>query len=289
MRNNVKSKLKDNDNSFEAIEKENNNHLKEFEEFLEKRNYREKVIEEHISRVDYYINYFLMLGVPKHMEKGCSFDAVNFINDKVNSNVIPPSVHNIDFFLGSIRLFYECMLERKYISKKVFNEFVRDIKECKDEMVEDYYEKNPKEIDIYDVIEAIEMAHGYGEGYININSKETVFLPEDEGLIDEDIEELCYKVEGQYWIKVPEIDDYAIMTNFAHNQKSKAKAEKLLDILHNKKAYRNFKDEIYKMKIEEKYYDYYDSVVAECAQNWLDENLEPNDYEDYDNVDDDFS
>ena len=49
---------------------------------------------------------------------------------------MPASVHNIDFFLASIRLFYECMCEKKLISKEQLKEFNEDIKNCKDEFFE---------------------------------------------------------------------------------------------------------------------------------------------------------
>ena len=262
------------EDSYEDIMEENNKYLEEFRKFLEKRNYRENTIEEHINRVEYYINDYLMWGIPKHMQEGCSFDVVNFIEGRVNEKVIPASVHNIGFFLASIRLFYECMCDKKLISKEQLKEFNNDIKNCKDEMIEDYYDKNPKEIDLYDVIETIEQAHEIGEGYINVKTGEKEFIPEDEGVYDGDIEELYEKIDGMNWVKVPEINDHEIMVKFSLSLKNQKQSDELYEILNNRKAYRRFKDAIYDMNIEDKYYDFYNSKIEDLAKDWLEENCD---------------
>jgi len=285
--NNLNMKITKQSESCEDIVKENEKYLEIFKKFLEKRNYREKTIEDHISRVDYYINDYLMWGLPKHMKEGCSLEFVGFIENRVNEKMAPASVHNIDFYLTSINLFYECMVEKKIINRDLYKEFVNYIKNTKDELVEDYYDKNPKKINIYDVIEAIELADGYGTGYINIKTNEKEFVPEDESLYFGDIDELYDKIDGHNWVRVPEINDYEIMTKFVLELDSKEQSEKLYDILHQRKAYRNFKDAIYEMGIEDDYYDYYELQIEKLAENWLKDNV---DYiDEFDDEDDGFS
>ena len=276
---NISISMQGHDDSYVDIMEENNAYLDDFRKFLEKRNYRENVIDEHVGRVEYYINDYLLLGMPKHMQEGCSFDVVGFIEIKVNEKVMPASVHNIDFFLASIRLFYECMCEKKLISKEQLKEFNENIKNCKDEMIEDYYDKNPKEIDLYDVVETIEQAHGFGEGFINVKTGEKEFLPVDEGTYDGDIDDLYSKLDGLNWVKVPEVDDYEIMTRFSLSLKNQKQSDKLYEILHNKKAYKNFKDAIYDMNIEDDYYDFYDSKIEELAKSWLEDNCDKFDFD----------
>ena len=272
---------KNNKESYESILEENNKHLEEYRVFLDKRNYRENIIDKHIDRVEYYIDDYLMCGLPKHMEEGCSLEVLGFIKNRVNEKVIPSSVHNIDFFLASIRLFYECMCEKKLVSKESLKEFNEYIVSFKDEMIEDYYDKNPKEIDLYDVIETIEEAHSYGEGYINVKTGEKAFVPEDESLYIGDIDELYDKLDGPNWVMAPNINDYEIMTSFSLSLKDQNQSNKLYEILHNKKAYRNFKDAIYDMGIEDDYYDFYESKVEELAEDWLEDNIDKIDFDEH--------
>ncbi len=267
---------------YEKIIKKNNLYLEEFRDFLIKRNYRESIIDKHISRVVYYINHYLMHGIPKNMEDGCGLDVMSFIEDCVNRKHFPASVHNIDFYLVSISLFYECMCEKGRISKNVLKEFKKDITSFKDELVEDYYDCNPKEIDIYDVIEAIEMANGYGTAYMNIKTGEKVFIPEEESLYDGDLDELYDRIDTPNWVEIPEIKDYKIMMNFASQVKDKNISNTLIGILKNKHSYRNFKNAIFDMNIEDEYYDYYDEQIYQIAEDWLDENCVNELIDDYD-------
>ena len=267
--------------SFDVIIEKNKKYLNMFEKFLAKRNYREKTIEKHLSRVDYYINDYLMWGIPKHMEKGCSTEIVGFIEYKVNEKVIPASVHNIDFFLSSISLFYECMCEHRIIKRDQFEEFKRDIRELKDEMVEDYYDKNPKKIEMFDVVDAIETGHDVGEAYMNNKTGEVEYI-EQEYFFREEYDEKYEKLEGLNWVKLPEFRDYDIMKGFALQLSDNNKSEKLLNILHNKKAYRNFKNEIYEMDVENDYYDFYQLYIEQLARQWLEENTDESDEDMFD-------
>lgn len=262
--------------SFDAIIEENEKYLEMFGGFLEKRNYREKTVKKHKSHVDYYINHFLMYGIPKHMEEGCSAAVFGFIISRVNEKVIPASVHNIDYFLASIRLFYECMCEKKLVSRKQFKDFKEVIADLKDEMIEDYYDKHPKKIEVQDVVEAMEMGHDLGNAFMNILTGEVEYVSDFDDS-SEEYDEAYDKIDGPDWVRIPEFRDYDIMTRFALRLDDEKKSEKLLDILHRRKAYRNFKDEIIEMGIENDYYEFHDQYLEQLAKEWIEEYIDESD------------
>jgi len=270
--------------SEEQITEENKKYLDIFEKDLEKQGYKEHTIEEHISNVDFYINDYLIKHLPKPMQDGCSLEVISFIETIVNEIVIPSSVFNIDKFLNSILLFYKCMSESGYVSKQEYEECKKIVNSSRDEMVEDYYDKNPEPITIEKITELIEQSHGFGSAYININTGQSEFVPEDEGFYYGDIDELYARIDGPNWRKLPDFRDYDVMTEFALSLKNQAQSDKLYQILHNKKAYRNFKDAIYGMGIEDEYYDLYNQKIMELAESWMREGI--NDCDEFDDCDD---
>jgi len=259
-----------NEISFDDLIKENEKLLKEFSKYLEGNNYDDISIDEHINRVDAYINHHLCIGTIRKAECGCSNEVFYFINDFVNEKVIPPDVLNIDLFLSSVSLFYKFMVKKNLVSKNDYDEFIKNINSDKDEMIEDYYEKNPKEIDIDEVKNLIETSNTSGDMYLNIYSKEKIFIPSDEVFGDK---EEYDKVDGPNWCCLPHIKDYEIMKDFAYSIDNQNQKNILLDILHNKKAYRRFKDALYDMDLNDEYWAYYDEILYKVASIWMDENL----------------
>jgi len=90
-------------------------------------------------------------------------------------------------------------------------------------------------------------------------------LDEEYNEVDEDI------MLSEDYIRLPEVDEYKIMRNFAFAQKE-VNQNILLDILYRPKAFRNFKDMVHKLGLTKRWYRYRDERLKEIAINWCKEN-----------------
>lgn len=262
---------------YEIIEKENEEYLKIFRKYLHEEGLNEKTINRHINHVDYYINNYLLIGMPQKMEKGCSFDACNFIESYVNERVIPASKNNVNLFSTSILKFYKCMLKNGFVEEKDFDDLKWSLSECKDEMIEDYFMKNPNTIDLNKVIDCIEASGDIETFYLNKYSGEILSVLQDESLMDEEYREEVFDKLDNYdaWIEMPgqnELNEYYIMESFAQNIINNEQRDKLLYVLNGKKPFRRFKDEINYLGIANNYYSYRRDKIEQVAIKWLNNN-----------------
>lgn len=261
---------------YEEIIKENEEYLNIFKDYLTEKGLSEVTIEHHYWHVDYYINHFLMLGIPRKMADGCSYDVVNFIESCVNEKVFPASKSNVNQFSASILKFYKCMLEKGFVSKESYDDLAWAIKECKDEMIDDYYRKNPVIIELDKIIDSIEAAGDLEIYYLNKNSGEIMSVPQDGSFLDEKIlEEMYWKLEMGDWLQIPgqyELHEYNIMESFAESLNNEECKHKLLYVLNGKKPFRRFKDEINYLGIANNYYAYRREKIKEMAIRWLQDN-----------------
>ncbi|MFB4168562.1 UPF0158 family protein [Virgibacillus sp. JSM 102003] len=72
---------------------------------------------------------------------------------------------------------------------------------------------------------------------------------------------------------IPQIksdEAYDSMVRFAKKQETAA-AEKLIDVLNRRKPFRNFKDKIIELGIEDEWYTFEQNDAKEAIFNWLDE------------------
>lgn len=263
---------------YEIIEKENEKYLKIFKKYLEDEGLKKDTIDDHIWHVDYYINHFLMIGIPQKMEKGCSFDVCNFIESYVNEKVIPASKNNVNLFSASILEFYKCMYKNGFVEKEKLDDLKWCLKECKDEMIEDYFQKNPNTIELDKIIDCIEAAGDIENFYLNKYSGEILSVLQDDSCMDEEYRDFVYSKLDMYdtWIEIPgqrELNEYNIMKSFAQNLTNNEQKSKLLYALKAKKPFRMFKDEINYLGIANNYYSYRREKIRLIAIKWL------NDYE----------
>lgn len=262
---------------YEIIEKENNEYLNIFKEDLISKGYNKETIEDHFWHVDAYLNRFLMIGIPTRMNKGCSYDVVNFIKDFVNEKVIPASKNNVKLFSISIRKFYKCMLENGLVEKENYDDLVWALKECNDEMIDDFYFKNPETIDLEKVTDCIESAGDIETYYLHKYRGEILSVLNDDALMDEEEKQEIYDKLDRYddWIEIPgqyELHEYSIMEAFAKSLTNKEHSNKLLYVLNGKKPFRRFKDEINYIGISNSYYNYRHEKAKEIAVKWLQDN-----------------
>ncbi|MFI3326982.1 MAG: UPF0158 family protein [Clostridia bacterium] len=109
--------------------------------------------------------------------------------------------------------------------------------------------------------------------YLNKETGEIVSLCEDASIyqdleLEEEIEfsDKYVRLPSQY-----DIHEYSIMRKFAEMQSPIIKG-KLLEVLSNKKPYRNFKDKINYLGISQNYYSFRTETFRKLAEEWCIEN-----------------
>lgn len=133
-----------------------------------------------------------------------------------------------------------------------------------------------------DIADALEGAMDGWSQYLNTETLEIISLAdEDNGWIgrEEEDEELAEEIEySDKYVRIPnqyEIHEYRIMENFAYEVPNQKHREKLLCALRGRKPYRNFKDEINYLGMEEAYYGYRSLAFYKMAQEWCEKNEIP--------------
>ena len=84
--------------------------------------------------------------------------------------------------------------------------------------------------------------------------------------IEENFEEFI-ALPGKY-----EIDEYNMMEEFVDNLPDGDKKDKLYDAIRGRGAFRRFKDEVYKLGLEQKWYKYRDEAYEMVAIEWCNKN-----------------
>ena len=147
-----------------------------------------------------------------------------------------------------------------------------------------------------DLTEAMDWS---GEGaYLNVDTGNTLVitdsmeyemskyeeLPEDAS--NEDIcdalgwdcdnpEFLAFLRDEGHFLRLPDsydIHEYSIMQNFAQSLSDDAQSNALFNVLTRRKPFRNFKNKVYDLGIEQQWYDYRDARFLEIARNWCIDN-----------------
>ena len=130
-------------------------------------------------------------------------------------------------------------------------------------------------VKLNDVIEAIDFADPEMQYFYSIETEEVLLVWDgmvngktNPGLIEE-IEESIGEyiaLPGQY-----DIDEYSIMEEFVDNLPGGRKREELYDALQGRGAFRRFKDELYELGLEQKWYKYRDQAYEKLARKWCEE------------------
>lgn len=122
---------------WEVIEKENNEALEKFKEYLENKGLKEKTIQSHLNNVEFYLNTYLfrvgLIGYKnafeiEHME---DYFGYFFIRKCMWS-----TPYSVKATLASMKKFNLFMFENKMISKEQYNGFVELVKESKEDWIQ---------------------------------------------------------------------------------------------------------------------------------------------------------
>ena len=129
------------------IRKENEAHLKGFEQWLTDKGLAKKTIRNHVNNVDFYINEFLVRYEANNAAKGCSERASEFLGDWFIRKTTWSSCAEIRANAASFKKFYTYMLEKGEIEKDAYDDFIIILKEEISEWLEKMKEYESMEID----------------------------------------------------------------------------------------------------------------------------------------------
>lgn len=127
-----------------------------------------------------------------------------------------------------------------------------------------------------DVIEALNFANDETHYFYSIKTEEVLMVWDGmvNGETDPDlIEEI--EVSFDEYIALPgryEINEYNMMEEFIDNLPEGRKQDKLYDAIRGRGAFRRFKDEVYELGLEQKWYKHRDEAYEKLAIEWCEEN-----------------
>ncbi|MFZ2958114.1 MAG: recombinase [Candidatus Ozemobacteraceae bacterium] len=116
----------------EKIQAKNAILLKEFEKYLAQSNLSEKIIGNHVSNIDFFINSFLLYSEAIEAKDGID-DIDSFLGDWFIRKALWSSKASIKGYAASFKKFYSFMLGKRLITEKDFDDMKYLIK---DEMEE---------------------------------------------------------------------------------------------------------------------------------------------------------
>jgi site-specific recombinase XerD len=118
----------------EKNKKRNEKFIKEFEKWLIEKNMSEKTIRKHISNIDLYINNYLNYYDISTMEDGV-FMTYSFLDGWFIEKCLWSSKNSIKTTASSIKKFYQCMSEYKYIKEEDYKQLCDELKNGMDDFL----------------------------------------------------------------------------------------------------------------------------------------------------------
>jgi len=131
-------------------------------------------------------------------------------------------------------------------------------------------------VNLNDVIDAIEFADMEIEYYYSIKTEEILIC--FDGMINGDKNpELEEDMEENFedYIRLPnqyDVNEYNMMEEFIENLPEGKNQEKLADAIRGRGAFRRFKDMVYDLGLEQKWFRYRDAEYSRIAREWCKEN-----------------
>lgn len=132
----------------EQNEKRNKLFLELFEKWLIDKKLSTKTIKRHISNASFYINVYLTKLDFTPMEKGMD-EIYMYFSDFFIRKCMWSTPNTISESCTSIKKFYECMLEKEYVTKEDFEMLCFTIKEEKADWIESCRKYNNGDSDWY--------------------------------------------------------------------------------------------------------------------------------------------
>ena len=127
-------------------------------------------------------------------------------------------------------------------------------------------------VKLSDIIEAIETTDQYSEYFLDLETGEIVFTS-DMAQTMEEKEAICDQLDEHGFYRLPssfDIRDYDIMGDFVDTL-SGSRRSRLLTALSSRGAFRNFKNEVRALGLDQQWYDYQEKAYRKRAIAWCKE------------------
>ncbi len=131
-------------------------------------------------------------------------------------------------------------------------------------------------VKLNDVVEALDFVNDETQYFYSIKTEEILMVWD--GMVNGETDpDLIEEIEESFdeYIALPgrfEIDEYGVMEEFIDNLPEGRKQDELYDAIRGKGAFRRFKDAVYELGLEQKWYKYRDSAYEKLAIKWCEEN-----------------
>lgn len=142
--------MNDFEKQVQAIRKENKFILERFKSYLSDKKLSKTTIDKHFNNIDFFINDFLLYHEPTSAKEGLS-QVGYFLGNWFIRKAMWASVTSIKENITSIKKFYQFMYEIDEIEKDDLFELREEIKECKDDWLENLRMYDNPSIDIEDI------------------------------------------------------------------------------------------------------------------------------------------
>jgi len=138
------------DKQIDLIKDENRIILDRFERSLKDNNLSRSTIDKHVGNIDFFINDFLLYYEPVSARDGVSH-AGYFLGNWFIRKAMWASVASIKENITSIKKFYQFMCEIDEITKDDLAELMEEIKECREDWLENIRMYDDPDIDLEDI------------------------------------------------------------------------------------------------------------------------------------------
>lgn len=138
------------DKKLRSIENENKIILERFEINLKDKKLSKSTVDKHVGNIDFFINDYLLRYEPIPAKEG-SDEVGFFLGDWFIRKAMWASVTSIKENITSMKKFYQFMYESGKIDKDDLFELLEEIKNCKDEWLENIKMYDNPNIDINDI------------------------------------------------------------------------------------------------------------------------------------------
>lgn len=131
-------------------------------------------------------------------------------------------------------------------------------------------------VKLNDIIEALNFVNDETQYFYSIK-KEEILMVWDGMVNGETDPDLIEEIEENFeeYITLPgkyEIDEYSMMEEFIDSLPEGRKQDELYDAIQGRGAFQRFKDEVYELGLEQKWYNYRDDAYEKLAIEWCEEN-----------------
>lgn len=119
------------------------------------------------------------------------------------------------------------------------------------------------------IAECLQMVSEDLRGFYNVETGEIIWISELGGIGEEKLCEL--EDDTDRYISLPEryeIDEYAMMDEFAYQYPDARISNRLREDLYGRGAFRRFKDSVFRFGIREEWFKYRDEKYRELAEEW---------------------